>query len=145
MKDNLKFVHYRKQETHTILEYLRAVEALWCKVPDLLRFVDNLAVISKLLLCVPVCGRPYKRETTPNGREGRNLLYKRSTIWKLAKFLCPCPDRSLPLTIIRPFFCFHHVIIVDGTDVRSSYFRHNGHVVFRWYPWLEMCMEMRNT
>ena len=41
------------------------MEALLYKEQDLLRFVNNLAVISKLLLYVRACGMPYKRDETP--------------------------------------------------------------------------------
>lgn len=44
------------------------MEALLYKEQDLLRFVNNLAVISKLLLYVRACGMPYKRDETPKKR-----------------------------------------------------------------------------
>lgn len=45
------------------------MEALLYKEQDLLRFVNNLVVISKLLLYVRACGMPYKRDETPNRSE----------------------------------------------------------------------------
>lgn len=45
------------------------MEALLYKEQDLLRFVNNLVVISKLLLYVRACGMPYKRDETPKKSE----------------------------------------------------------------------------
>ena len=45
------------------------MEALLYKEQDLLRFVNNLVVISKLLLYVRACGMPYKRDETPKRSE----------------------------------------------------------------------------
>lgn len=49
--------------SRTILRCLTAVEELLCKGLDLLRYADNLAAISKLLLYVRVfSGMPYNCE-----------------------------------------------------------------------------------
>lgn len=62
-------VYFLDLERHNaILVYSKVMEALLYKEQDLLRFVNNLAVISKLLLYVRACGMPYKRDETPKKR-----------------------------------------------------------------------------
>ena len=53
----------------TILVCLTAKEALLCTEQGLLQYVDNLAVISRLLLYVRAYGMPYNRKETPTGSE----------------------------------------------------------------------------
>ena len=62
------------------------MEALLYKEQDLLRFVNNLVVISKLLLYVRACGMPYKRDETPN-RSEINTVSKMFLLYSLAPAL----------------------------------------------------------
>lgn len=67
------------------------MEALLYKEQDLLRFVNNLVVISKLLLYVRAYGMPYKRDETAK-RSEKNVEVEN------LRFLCSCADVSRQLT-----------------------------------------------
>ena len=58
------------------------MEALLYKEQDLLRFVNNLVVISKLLLYVRAYGMPYKRDETPNRSD--KIRYQREMLLLLS-------------------------------------------------------------
>lgn len=58
-----------KQIVQTIPVCSTVTEGLLYKEQDLLRFANNLAVISKLLLYVRAYGMPYKRDETPTSSD----------------------------------------------------------------------------
>lgn len=97
------------------------MEALLYTEQDLLRFVNNLVAISKLLLYVRAYGMPYKRDETPN-RSDKIRTRETLLLAVLGEFLRSCVDVRLQLTeetkgdILKSFKRFMRFLLFFDRD-----------------------------